>query len=163
MSVEGVHWMKGDWSSVSSATEESLGRVTQVIIYPIPVTPLPYIIDTIKALQHCQSCVVQFYMFHFQHSISSPRLYLGISSVQLLSHVRVFVVPWIAALQASLSITNSWSSLRLTSIKSVMPSSHLSLCRPFLLLPPPNASQHQSLSQWVNFSHEVAKVLEFQL
>ena len=44
--------------------------------------------------------------------------------------------PWIAARQASLSITNSWSSLRLTSIKSVMPSSHLILCRPLLLLPP---------------------------
>ena len=44
--------------------------------------------------------------------------------------------PWIAARQASLSITNSWSSLRLTSIESVMPSSHLILCHPFLLLPP---------------------------
>ena len=58
------------------------------------------------------------------------------SSVQLLSHVRLFETPWIAAHQASLSITNSWSSLRLTSIKSVMPSSHLILCRPLLLLPP---------------------------
>ena len=58
------------------------------------------------------------------------------SSVQSLSRVRLFVTPWIAAHQASLSITNSWSSLRLTSIKSVMPSSHLILCRPFLLLPP---------------------------
>ena len=44
--------------------------------------------------------------------------------------------PWIAARQASLSITNAWSSLRLTSIESVMPSSHLILCRPLLLLPP---------------------------
>ena len=44
--------------------------------------------------------------------------------------------PWIAARQASLSITNSWSSLRLISIESVMPSSHLILCRPLLLLPP---------------------------
>ena len=58
------------------------------------------------------------------------------SSVQLLSRVRLFVTPWIAARQASLSITNSWSSLRLTSIESVMPSSHLILCRPLLLLPP---------------------------
>ena len=58
------------------------------------------------------------------------------SSVQLLSHVRLFVTPWISARQASLSITNSQSSLRLISIKSVMPSSHLILCRPFLLLPP---------------------------
>ena len=58
------------------------------------------------------------------------------SSVQLLSRVWFFVTPWIAALQASLSITNSRSSLRLTSIESVMPSSHVILCRPLLLLPP---------------------------
>ena len=58
------------------------------------------------------------------------------SSVQLLSRVRLFVTPWISARQASLSITNSRSSLRLMSIKSVMPSSHLILCRPLLLLPP---------------------------
>ena len=58
------------------------------------------------------------------------------SSVQSLSHVQLFATPWIVACQASLSITNSRSSLRLKSIKSVMPSSHLILCRPLLLLPP---------------------------
>ena len=58
------------------------------------------------------------------------------SLVQSLSHVRLFATPWIAARQASLSITNSRSSHRLTSIESVMPSSHLLLCRPLLLLPP---------------------------
>ena len=58
------------------------------------------------------------------------------SSGQSLSHVRLFATPWIAARQASLSVTNSRSSLRLTSIKSVMPSSHLIFCRPLLLLPP---------------------------
>ena len=58
------------------------------------------------------------------------------SSVQPLSRVRLFATPWIAARQASLSITNSWSSLRLMSIESVMPCSHLILCRPLLLLPP---------------------------
>ena len=57
-------------------------------------------------------------------------------SVQLLSRVRLFATPWIVAHQASLSITNSRSSLRLTSIESMMPSSHLILCRPLLLLPP---------------------------
>ena len=60
---------------------------------------------------------------------------LWISSVQSLSHVWLFATPWISARQASLSITNSRSSLRLTSIESVMPSSHLILCRPLLLLP----------------------------
>ena len=56
-------------------------------------------------------------------------------SVQLLSHVRLFVIPWTAACQASLSFTSSWSLLKLMSIESVMPSSHLILCRPLLLLP----------------------------
>ena len=58
------------------------------------------------------------------------------SSVQLLSRVRLFVTPWITARQASLSIANSRSSLRLMSIESVMLSSHLILCCPLLLLPP---------------------------
>ena len=58
------------------------------------------------------------------------------SSVQLLSRVRLFVIPWTAAGQASLSITNSWSLPKLMSIESVMPSNHLTLCHPLLLLPP---------------------------
>ena len=57
-------------------------------------------------------------------------------SVQSLSRVQLFATPWIVARQASLSITNSRSSLKLTSIESVIPSSHLILCRPLLLLPP---------------------------
>ena len=65
-----------------------------------------------------------------------------------LSHVRLFATPWIAARQASLSITNSQSSLSITSIESVMPSSHLILLSPSPLAP--NPSQHQSLFQWVN-------------
>ena len=55
------------------------------------------------------------------------------SSVWSLSHVWLFVTPWTAALQASLSITNSWSLLKLMSIESVMPPNHLILCRPLLL------------------------------
>ena len=60
----------------------------------------------------------------------------SLSSVQSLSRVRLFATPWIAAHQASLSISNSWSSPKLMSIESVMPSSHLILCHPLLLLPP---------------------------
>ena len=63
--------------------------------------------------------------------------YIQFSSVQSLSHVRFFATPWIAAHQASLSITNSRSSLSLVFIESVMPSSHLILGRPLLLLPVP--------------------------
>ena len=61
-------------------------------------------------------------------------LSIQFSSVQSLSRVRLFATPWITAHQASLSITNSQSSLKLTSIESVMPSSHLILCHPLLLL-----------------------------
>ena len=58
------------------------------------------------------------------------------SSVQSLGPIQLFATPWITARQASLSITNSWSLPKLMSIESVMPSSHLILCRPLLLLPP---------------------------
>ena len=61
---------------------------------------------------------------------------LQFGSVQSLSHVRLFATPWTAACQASLSITNSQSPPKPTSIESVMPSNHLILCRPLLLLPP---------------------------
>ena len=60
---------------------------------------------------------------------------INTSSVQSLSRVRLFVTPWIAARQASLSITNSQSIPKLMSIESVMPSNHLILCCPLLLLP----------------------------
>ena len=69
------------------------------------------------------------------HPIRHSQL-MQASVVQLLSHVWLFATPWIAASQASLSITISRSSLRLTSIESVMPSSHLILCRALLPLPP---------------------------
>ena len=67
---------------------------------------------------------------------SAKSVSVQFSSVQSLSRVRLFATPWIAARQASLSISNSRSSLRLRSIKSVMPSSHLILCHLLLLLPP---------------------------
>ena len=66
----------------------------------------------------------------------SENLLCRFSSVQSLSRVRLFATPWIPTGQASLSISNSRSSLWLMSIESVMPSSHLILCRPLLLLPP---------------------------
>ena len=67
--------------------------------------------------------------------ISSTNLILSFSSVQLLSRVQLVATPWTAAHQASLSITNSQSLLKLTSIELVMPSNHLILCRSLLLLP----------------------------
>ena len=66
----------------------------------------------------------------------SLRIFHRFTSVQSLNRVWLFVTPWITAHQASLSITNSRSLLKLMPIESVMPSSHLTLCRPLLLLPP---------------------------
>ena len=77
-------------------------------------------------------CEVKYYYLWITLKDSKDQ----IRSDQSLSCVRLLATPWIAAHQASLSITNSRSSLRLTSIESVMPSSHLILCRPLLLLPP---------------------------
>ena len=79
------------------------------------------------------------------------------SSVQSLSRVRLFVTLWIMAFQASLSVTNSQSLLKLMSIESVMPSNHLIVCHP--LCPPAfNPSQHQGPFQWGGCLHQVAKV-----
>ena len=82
--------------------------------------------------------------------------------IGILSRVQLFATPWPAACQTSLSITNSQSLLKLKSNESVMPSNHPILSRPLLLLAF-NLSQHQGLLKWVSSSHQVAKVLEFQL
>ena len=90
---------------------------------------------------------------------SFPSFQFG--SVQSLSRVWLFASPWTAAHQASLSITISWSLFKLMSIELGMPSNHLILCRPLLLLP----SIFNSIRvffQWVSSSHQVAKVLELQ-
>ena len=81
------------------------------------------------------------------------------SSVQLLSRVQFFATPWIAAHQASLSITNSCNLLKLMSIDAIQPSHPLSSPSP----PAFNLSKNQGLFQRVSSSHQVAKVLEFQL
>jgi len=82
------------------------------------------------------------------------------ASVQF-SPVWLFASPWTAAHRASLSITNSQSLFKLMSTEPVLPSNHLILCSPS---PPTfHFSQHQDLFKWVSSSHQVAKVLEFQL
>ena len=88
-------------------------------------------------------------------------LYYLSQSVQSLSCVRLFATPWTAARQASLSITNSQSLLKLMSIELVMPSSHLLLCHP--LLSPSIFPSIRFFFKWVSSLHQEAKVLEFQL
>ena len=96
-----------------------------------------YFLPIILKLKKNKNIYLQFLSTtqNFNFSMSSSA-HVQFSSVPSLSHVWLFATPWIAARQASLSITNSRSSLRLTSIESAMPSSHLILCRPLLLLPP---------------------------
>ena len=94
---------------------------------------------------------------------STPGLPVQFSSVELLSRVQLFATPWIAAHQVSLSITNSWSSPKLMSIESVMPSSHLILCHPLLLPPiPPSirvfsneSALHMRWPKYWNFSFSI--------
>ena len=102
----------------------SLPLWTLLFLYQVTfISSLPILFST----QLCES----LYVFKMVENTS-----VQFSSFQSLSHVRIFATPWIAALQASLSITNSRSSLRFTFIKSIMPSSHLNLCHSLLLLPP---------------------------
>ena len=86
-----------------------------------------------------------------------------ISSVQLLSHVQLFATLWTAACQASMSITNSQSLLKLMSIELVMLSNHLILCHPLLLLPSIFPSVRVFSHESVSSLHQVAKVLVLQL
>ena len=90
-------------------------------------------------------------------------LILPISSVQSLSRVQLFVTPWTAAPQAALSITNSQSLPKPMSIESI--GDAIQPSHPLLSPSPPalNLSQHQDLYKWVSCSHQVAKVLRFQL
>ena len=88
--------------------------------------PLEYIWSESSFMSHLLQC--------FWNQSSSDGTH-SVSSVHLLSCVRLFVTPWTAARQASLSITNSWTLVKPMSIESVMPSNHLTLCPPLLLKP----------------------------
>ena len=92
-------------------------------------------LPTFSTLKFLSTEVFFLFVFNLENIKRTLQAFLQFSSVQLLSHVRLFETPWTAAHQASLSITNSRSLAKLTSIKSVMPSSHLILFLP-LLLPP---------------------------
>ena len=110
-------WFADGHLSVASHVAESVGEFSGVFL---------------------MRTLIPFRGLYAQDLITSQRHHLLLhrfSSVQSLSRVRLFATPWTAALQASLSIANSWSLLKLMSIESVMPSNHLILCHPLLLLP----------------------------
>ena len=108
---------------------------------------------------------LHIYTFHLGTDIKY--FHPALSWVQSLSHVQLFATPWTAASQASLSITNSQSLLKLMSIESVMPSNHLVLCRPLLLLPSifPNIRwpKHWSFSFSISPSNEQSGLISFTI
>ena len=125
--------------------------------------------NKIKEIRRFPLCIIYRYsrQYVFSINIATPLpagihlLLIPISSVQLLSRVRLSATPWITARQASLSITSSRSLLKLMPIESVMPSSHLILCRTLLLLPPiPPASGSFPMSQLFAWG---GQSMEFQL
>ena len=158
------------WPSVSGIflRPQALYNILTMLIIQsgLAIWSLGKILDKAQSLNpsyiggDCESPDVESYKQNSQ--VPPPRevfLLLLISSVQSLSRVWLFATPWTAALQASLSITNSQSLLKLMSSDATQPS------HPLLSPAPPafNLSQHQGLFQWVGSSHQVAKVLEFQL
>ena len=112
--------------------EKDQGFCTNVNVENLNTVNLPSLCHNIWAYWRWESLKLKKNKLCLTLSLSSVQF----SSVQLLSRVRLFAIPWIAAHQASVSITNSHSLLKLMPIKLVMPSSHLILCRPLLLLPP---------------------------
>ena len=119
-------------------------------------------VHTLEKLNFPRECLIKKLIKFFSHNTLHAHKNQSVSSVQLLSRVQLFMNPWMAARQASLSIPNSQSLLKLMSIESVIPSSHLILCRPLLLLPSILLSI-RVFFQWVSSSHQVTRVLEFQL
>ena len=127
--------MKWKWKSLSHVWFFATPWTIQLMEFSRPeywvgsLSVLQWIFPTQELNPRLLHCRQILYQLSYQ---GSPQF----SSVQSLSRVWLFATPWIAACQASLSITNSRSSLRLTSIESMMPSSHLILCYPLLLRPP---------------------------
>ena len=103
-----------------------------------------------------------FSTHHCYYEVRVMDLHLArLSSVQSLNHVQLFASLWTTECQASLSIINSRSLLKLMFTELVMPSNHLTLCRPFSSCP--QSFLHQGLFKWVSSWYQVAQVLEFQL
>ena len=117
---------------------------------------------------YCSVVFTTFIMLYNHYHQPSPELFhlvnLKLSSVQSLSHVRLFAIPWTAAHQVSLSITKSWSLLRLMSIELVMPSNHLILFCPLLLHSSVFSSEsvlHIRWPQYWSFSFNISPSNEY--
>ena len=141
-----VSWM--DWQVTLQQIMEGKHEILQVKIFVNVSLPMISGMDLIFTCCHWFSHVlprdrpfpfkviwIHFYLKEDPPNFGNTWEWVIFSSVQSLSHVRLFATPWTAARQASLSITNSQSLLKLMSIQLVMPSNHLIFCHPLLLLP----------------------------
>ena len=176
-------WIAARQASLSITNSQSSLRLTSIesvmpsshLILCCPLLLLPPIPPSIRVFSNESTLHMRWPKYwRFSFSISPSNEHPGLISFRMdwldllavqgthWSRVQLFVTPWITELQASLSITNSWSLLKLISIESVMPSSHLILCHPLLLLPP-IPPRIRVFSNESTLLHEVAKVLEFQL
>ena len=150
--VEWHHWVNEYEFEQTSGDSEGQGSMACCSSWGCKELDMTYF------LNNNNNSFLRLFFIHIipKSSLEFPVLYSQFSSVQSLCHVRLFVTPWITARQASLSITNSHSSLRLTSIESVMPSSHLILCRPLLLLPPIPPSIRVFSNEWKTLYTSIA-------
>ena len=133
-------------------------QLSQITWMVLSMSSIPFMIFFFFLYRLLESVKIQLYNFLLHYF---DIVLFHSSSVQSLGHVWLFATPWIAARQASLSITISRSLLKLTSIESVMPSSHLILCRPLLLLPPIPLSIRAFSNESTLCMNEVAKVWSF--
>ena len=126
-----------DCSPLGSSVEKATATHSSTLAWKIPWAEEPGRLQSMGSQRVRHDWATSLSLFIFMHWTRKWQL-IGIGkivAVQSLSHVWLFAIPWTAACQASLSFTISWSLLKLMSIESVMPSNHLILCCPFLLLP----------------------------
>ena len=129
-SYQGLHWCR--YSSFYSLANWLVRRAPSLH----NIVSILCLLSNLLCAGHCAEDFRSFNPINYFCKVDTIIICsVQFSSVQSLSHVRLFETPWTAARQASLFITNSWSLLKLMSIKSVMPSNHLILCRPLLLFP----------------------------
>ena len=128
--VKSLPAMQENWvQSPEDLLEKEMAALSSILAWRIPWTEGPGRIQSMVLQSPTWPCN---WHFHFQRSLYCCS---DITTWQLLSCVWLFATPWIAACQASLSLAISQSLLKLMSIKTVMPSNHLILCHPLLLLP----------------------------
>ena len=141
------------WYSIIIHGDHSVLKPLRSVIQNLAILILPFIFVSLAKQKFLESRNSYLHFIRNPPQCTFAHGSVQFSSVQSLSRVWLFVTPWITACQASLSITNSRSWLKLMSIESVMPSSHLILCRPLLLLPtfPPSIrvfSNESTLHIW---------------